>query len=95
MATGAPVETCALACSQRFVVKTQDLESGRKVFINLCGHSKVAAPGNWSGEEVASAAVRVCTRVYECVCITAYVCVQVCVRVHVCKCACCVLATAG
>eukprot|EP00798_Chlamydomonas_sp_ICE-L_P025828 gene25828-11504_t len=29
-----------------FVVKTVD-DTGRKVFINLCGSDKVAAPGNW------------------------------------------------
>ncbi|MEW5304573.1 MAG: hypothetical protein WDW36_007175 [Sanguina aurantia] len=31
-----------------FVVKTNDA-TGRKVFINLCGSDKVAAPGNWVG----------------------------------------------
>lgn len=41
----------------RFVVKTSD-EGGRKVFINMCGHAKVAAPGNWANgvpEEIQSA----------------------------------------
>lgn len=32
----------------RFVVKTQD-ELGRKVFINVCGSEKIAAPGSWKG----------------------------------------------
>jgi hypothetical protein len=38
-------------------VKTAD-EGGRKVFINMCGHAKVAAPGNWANglpEEIQSA----------------------------------------
>ncbi|KAJ9522702.1 hypothetical protein QJQ45_019893 [Haematococcus lacustris] len=34
-----------------FVVKTSDA-SGAKVFINMCGHDKVAAPGNWQGLQV-------------------------------------------
>jgi hypothetical protein len=41
----------------RFVIKTTD-EAGRKVFINMCGHAKVAAPGNWANgmpEEIQSA----------------------------------------
>lgn len=39
---------CAGDCWNRFVVKTNDA-TGRKVFINLCGSDKVAAPGNWVG----------------------------------------------
>uniref|UniRef100_A0A7S3QZ36 PIH1 N-terminal domain-containing protein n=1 Tax=Dunaliella tertiolecta TaxID=3047 RepID=A0A7S3QZ36_DUNTE len=38
---------CPFAC--RFVVKTQDVNTKRKVFINMCGHPRVAAPGNWEG----------------------------------------------
>jgi len=34
-----------------FVVKTQD-EGGGKVFINMCGHQKIAAPGNWANGKV-------------------------------------------
>lgn len=60
-------------------MKTHD-ESGRKVFINMCGHLKVAAPGNWAGgkipEEVAAAlenadnltSAEVCAALY-CVCV--------------------------
>lgn len=33
---------------RRFVVKTQDMATSRKVFINMCCHPKVAAPGNWA-----------------------------------------------
>lgn len=36
-------------CICSFVVKTQDLNTNRKVFINMCGHASVAAPGNWEG----------------------------------------------
>jgi len=32
----------------RFVVKTQDMATGHKVFLNMCGHPRVAAPGNWA-----------------------------------------------
>ncbi|KAF5828217.1 pre-RNA processing PIH1/Nop17-domain-containing protein [Dunaliella salina] len=32
-----------------FVVKTQDVNTKHKVFINMCGHPRVAAPGNWEG----------------------------------------------
>ena len=32
-------------------MKTQD-ETGRKVFINVCGSDRVAAPGNWSNGRV-------------------------------------------
>jgi hypothetical protein len=42
-----------------FVVKTADVPTGRKVFINMCGSDKVAAPGAWKGgrmpDEVSSA----------------------------------------
>lgn len=31
------------------MVKTVDLVTGRKVFVNMVGHPKVAAPGNWGG----------------------------------------------
>ena len=31
------------ALTHRFVVKTTDLKSGGKVFINMCGHSKVGS----------------------------------------------------
>ena len=31
-------------------MKTVDAE-GRKVFINVCGTSKIDAPGNWSGNQ--------------------------------------------
>jgi len=45
-----------------FVVKTAD-DGGRKVFINMCGSSKVAAPGNWQNgkmpEEVEKALANV------------------------------------
>jgi hypothetical protein len=30
-----------------FVVKTRD-EGGRKVFVNVCGSARVAAPGDWA-----------------------------------------------
>ena len=32
-----------------FVVKTSD-ETGRKVFVNVCGHAYVPLPGHWMGE---------------------------------------------
>ncbi|GFH17954.1 PIH1 domain-containing protein [Haematococcus lacustris] len=40
-----------LTHKRKFVVKTSDA-SGAKVFINMCGHDKVAAPGNWQGLQV-------------------------------------------
>ncbi len=42
---------CVITCfrRRRFVVKTTDV-GGRKVFLNMVGHPRVAAPGsNWSG----------------------------------------------
>ena len=30
-------------------MKTQDVTTQHKVFINMCGHPRVAAPGNWEG----------------------------------------------
>ncbi|KXZ46064.1 hypothetical protein GPECTOR_47g339 [Gonium pectorale] len=42
-----------------FVIKTSDTASGMKVFINVCSHDRVAAPGGWAGgvmpDEVATA----------------------------------------
>lgn len=39
--------------ANRFVIKTVD-EKGQKVFINICGSSKIAAPGvNWENGQVA------------------------------------------
>jgi hypothetical protein len=41
------------------VIKTCEVESGRKVFINVCGSDRIAAPGGWANgvmpDEVASA----------------------------------------
>jgi PIH1 N-terminal domain len=34
------------AVPARFVIKTSD-DTGRKVFINMCGSTRVAAPGSW------------------------------------------------
>lgn len=46
---------CIVICGGvcRFVVKTVD-EGGRKVFINVCGSDKVAAPASWVEGEVKS-----------------------------------------
>lgn len=42
-----------------FVIKTCEVESGRKVFINVCSSDRIAAPGGWANglmpDEVASA----------------------------------------
>ncbi|GFR50651.1 hypothetical protein Agub_g12900 [Astrephomene gubernaculifera] len=42
-----------------FVIKTSEVGSGRKVFINVCSSARVAAPGGWDGgvmpDEVAAA----------------------------------------
>ena len=35
----------------RFVVKTHD-DTGRKMFINICGNPKIPAPGNWDNGKV-------------------------------------------
>lgn len=41
------------------MIKTAEVESGRKVFINVCSSDRVAAPGGWVGgvmpDEVAQA----------------------------------------
>ena len=34
-----------------FVVKTHD-DTGRKMFVNVCGSPKIPAPGNWKGGKV-------------------------------------------
>ncbi len=39
------------ACSCRFVIKTVD-DAGRKVFINVCGSTKIPAPGGWTDGQV-------------------------------------------
>lgn len=42
-----------------FVIKTTETKTGDKIFINVCWHDRVAAPGGWSNgvmpDEVAAA----------------------------------------
>jgi PIH1 N-terminal domain len=42
---------CSPLPPHRFVIKTTE-ETGRKVFINVCGAAEVDAVGDWAGGQV-------------------------------------------